>query len=64
MRRSRLVLCAVLNLLAMAIVGWKFATMASMADIYGLAAVALFGAAFLILRSEQSRASAEKLTSE
>jgi hypothetical protein len=64
MRRSRLVLIALLNLFAVAILGWKFATMASMADIFGIAVLALFTASFLLLQRERRRIPAEKPRSD
>jgi len=64
MRRSRLLLVALLNLLALVIVVWKFATMGSMADIFGIAALGSFVAAYVLLRHERRRIPADKPASD
>jgi len=63
MRRSRLLVAALPNLIGATIVGWSFVTMSSMANIFGVAAVAVFGAAFLLRRHERRRAAGDKPTS-
>ena len=62
MRRSRLLLCALLNALALLIVGWSFIGRTSLANLLGLAAMGLFVASFLLFRRERRRASAAKST--
>ena len=64
MRRSRLLLVALLNLLALVIVVWKFATMGSMADIFGIPALGLFVAAYVLLQRERCRIPADETASE
>jgi len=56
MRRSRLLLAVLLNLVGLVIVAVSFANMGSMANIFGVIAIVSFGAAFLLLRRERRRA--------
>ena len=56
MRRSRLLLAVLLNLVGLLIVAVSFANVSSMANIFGVIAIASFGAGFLVTRRERRRA--------
>ena len=56
MRRSRLVLAVLLNLVGLVIVAISFVNRSSIANIFGVIAIAAIGAAFLLRRRERQRA--------